>query len=60
MAYGIRKIRRMYAKNDPVQVLIEEHNKLVDDLANARTGAAVTASKIADQNGKDESGATVV
>lgn len=59
MAYGIIKVRMQHRRMDPMRILIEEHNKLVDDVANGRTGGTETASKIADQDGRDVDGNVV-
>ena len=56
VAYGIRKVRMQHRRDDPMRMLIEEHNKLVDDVAAGRTGGTETASKIVDQEGKDVDG----
>lgn len=51
-----RRIRMQYRKGEVVTALQEEFNKLVADVKAGRTGAAVTAQKIADQEGKDHDG----
>lgn len=49
------RIRMQHRKDDPVRVLIEEFNKLRNDVKGI-AGATVTAQVIADVNGRNADG----
>lgn len=55
----MKRIRMQHRAGDPMRELIEQFNKLRNDVKGI-AGAVVTAEVIADQNGKNADGSAAV